>query len=37
MTAINENNFHHTLKQLEFDILSGYFKPPQIEPQGEAP
>jgi DNA-binding GntR family transcriptional regulator len=27
MTAINENNLNHTLKQLEFDILSGYFKP----------
>ena len=27
MTEILENNFHHTLKQLEFDILSGYFKP----------
>ena len=27
MTASNENNFNPTLKQLEFDILSGYFKP----------
>jgi len=27
MTANNENNFNPTLKQLEFDILSGYYKP----------